>query len=79
MKYNIEKYNPCEDSLIWYNKQESFEQAWNDCHRGDWMLWIAYHLGVDKRILTLAKGYCAKTIIHLMKDKRSINAVKNRY
>lgn len=40
------------------------------------MLWIAQKLDVDIRVLTLAKGYCAKTVIHLMTDQRSKDAVK---
>jgi len=40
------------------------------------MLWIALKLGVDVKILTLAKVHCALTVRHLMKDKRSINALE---
>jgi hypothetical protein len=39
------------------------------------MLWIAHKLKVDHRILTLAKSRCTRTVIHLMEDERSINAV----
>jgi plasmid maintenance system antidote protein VapI len=45
------------------------------CHRGDWLLWLAKKVGLSLQELTLAKGYCAKTVIHLMKDQRSIDAV----
>jgi len=54
---------------------EYFEDAWHNCPRGDWMLWIASKLQVDERILTLAKGKCAETVIHLM-NQRSKDAVK---
>jgi hypothetical protein len=40
------------------------------------MLWIAKRVGVDKRTMTLARALCAKTVIHLMKDPRSIKAVE---
>ena len=66
----------CFDAVEWAKYYPSFEAAWNACHRGDWMLWIAAKLGVDKRKLTLAKGRCAETVIHLMKDERSVAAVK---
>ena len=39
------------------------------------MLWLAQKLGVDVRVLTLAKGLCANTVRHLMKDPRSVVAV----
>jgi hypothetical protein len=40
------------------------------------MLWFAQKLDCPLQLLTLAKGKCAETVIHLMRDERSINAVK---
>ena len=71
----IKKYNPCREAMEFRLQYETFEQAWNACPRGDWMLWIAQKAGADKRLITLAKGRCAETVIHLMKYERSINAV----
>jgi hypothetical protein len=51
-------------------------EAWNTCERGDWMLWAAQKLGCPLPLLTLAKGKCAETVMHLMCDDRSRNAVK---
>jgi len=76
MKTEIERFNPCEDALEFRKKYKTFRGAWNNCPRGDWMLWIAKRVGIDIRTLTLAKGYCAKTVIHLMKYQRSKDAVK---
>jgi regulator of protease activity HflC (stomatin/prohibitin superfamily) len=75
MKYEIDKYDPCIDAIRFRSRYQTFEDAWNNCERGDWMLWIAQRVGVDIRTLTLAKALCAKTVIDLMKDHRSINAV----
>ena len=72
----LERLNACCDAIEWARKQKSSIEAWNNCPRGDWMLWIASKVGVDKRLLTLAKGKCAETVIHLMKDQRSKDAVK---
>jgi hypothetical protein len=74
-KFNIEKFNPCGEWLEYYESKPSFEEAWNDCHRGDWMLWIASKLKVDNRTLTRAKALCANTVRHLMMDKRSTDAI----
>jgi hypothetical protein len=57
------------------NGHSTPEQAWNDCKRGDWMLWIAKELEVDDRLFTKAKALCANTVRHLMKDKRSTDAI----
>ena len=74
-KIEIEKYAPCDDALEYRKQYETFEQAWNECVRGDWMLWIAKRVGVDLKILTLAKGHCANTVRHLMNDGRSLAGV----
>lgn len=75
MKTEIDKFEPCRDGLDFRKEFKTFEEAWNACELGDWMLWIAAKLEADIRILTLAKGLCANTVKHLMKDKRSIAAV----
>ena len=72
----ILKFNPCKDAVEFRKQFPTFGEAWQSCPRGDWMLWIAKKLNVDDRLLTLAKGRCAETVIHLMNDNRSINAVK---
>jgi len=36
----IEELNACDDAVKWLQEQESYEQAWQDCVRGDWMLWL---------------------------------------
>ena len=56
--------------------KKSFQEAWQYCQRGDWMLWISNQIDVDRRKLFLAKALCAKTVIHLMKDERSRKAVE---
>src|SRR3990167_10748890 len=75
-KFNINQFNPCLDAAKYYDACKSSKEAWNNCPRGDWMLWITSNLGVDIKILTLAKVHCALTVRHLMKDKRSINALE---
>src|SRR5690606_20985464 len=70
----IEKYRPCSEGLRFRMQYQTFQEAWQACHRGDWMLWIAQRVGVDLRTLTRAKALCALTVRHLMKDERSVRA-----
>src|SRR5690606_15619363 len=70
----IEKYRPCSEALRFRMQYQTFQDAWQACPRGDWMLWIAQRVGVDLRTLTRAKALCALTVRHLMKDERSIKA-----
>jgi len=67
--------NACPDGLE-FAKNLTLEQFWTTCPRGDWILWLFAKMNPDSlRELTLAKGHCANTVRHLMKDKRSIKAV----
>ena len=70
----IEKYRPCTEALRFRMQYQTFKEAWAECPRGDWMLWIAQRVGVDLRTLTRAKALCALTVRHLMEDERSVRA-----
>jgi hypothetical protein len=75
MKDLLLKLNACNDAKEWA-ENKSWEEIYNTCHRGDWLLWLFKKTNPnDLQLLTLAKGHCANTVRHLMKDKRSIIAV----
>jgi hypothetical protein len=74
-RFDIKQFIPCEEGLEYYESKPSFEEAWRECERGDWMLWMAKMLGVDSRTLTRAKALCASTVRHLMTYKRSTDAI----
>jgi hypothetical protein len=68
----------CDLSIQWIEEKniQSLEEAWNTCKRGDWLLWMATKLNVDKRRLVLCAALCAHTVIQYMQDPRSRNAVR---
>ena len=74
MKDILLKLKACEEAVEWAGDKTA-EEIIDTCHRGDWLLWLANKLKVDDRPFTLAKGHCANTFRHLMKDERSIKAV----
>ncbi len=74
-KKQLQEIDACSEAVEWV-EDRTLEQAWSECHRGDWMLWLAQKRGVDHRKLTLAKAKCARLVIHLMKDERSRNAME---
>jgi hypothetical protein len=68
------KLNACESAREWAGDMP-IEKVVATCDRGDWLLWLAKRVDADFQLFTLAKGHCANTVRHLMKDDRSINAV----
>jgi len=75
MKELLMKLNACKDAREWAG-DKSWQEIYNTCHRGDWLLWLFKRTNPDDlQLLTLAKGHCANTVRHLMKDERSLKAV----
>jgi hypothetical protein len=72
----IEKLNPCREAVVWLAAQKNPAEAWKNCERGDWMLWLAKRFDIDDKKLTLTKAMCAKQVEHLMKDQRSKDALQ---
>jgi hypothetical protein len=74
----LKQLNVCYGALNWVeeNNLNTIEEIVSKCERGDWLLWLSNKLGIDIKPITLAKALCAKTVIHLMKDERSIKAIE---
>ena len=71
----LDKYSACEEAQEWVGER-TVEEAWVECPRGDWMLWIyAKMYPTNIKEITLAKGHCANTVRHLLRDERSIQAI----
>lgn len=55
----------CDEALEWVGRR-SLQTAWRLCERGDWMLWLAAHVGVDRRLLVRAACDCARlALVHV--------------
>ena len=75
LKLKLIELDACKEAKE-FCEGKDLETAWRECPRGDWMLWLYVRLyPLNKRQITLAKGHCANTVRHLMKDERSIKAV----
>ena len=69
------KLNACCEAVEWAGNMP-VEEVVANCHRGDWLLWLAQKIDIGLQPITLAKGHCAATVLHLMTDKRSQEAVR---
>jgi hypothetical protein len=60
-----------------FAKGKTLSEFWEECDDGCWILMVYVKLYPDNvRERVLAAGHCAATVSHLMKDQRSIDAVK---
>ena len=75
MKELLIKLDACKEAKEWA-ANKTWEEIYNTCHRGDWLLWLFKRTNPnDLQLLTLATGHCANTVRHLMTDERSLKAV----
>jgi len=52
----------CAEAVKWAGRK-THKKAWGTCQRGDWLLWIAGKLNVDRKKLVLAACACARTAL----------------
>ena len=50
----------CDEARKWCLTQPDYPTAWETCERGDWLLWLAGRIGVDRRLLVRAACACAR-------------------
>ena len=70
----LKQLNACEEALIWVSQQKNAQQAWDDCERGDWMLWLLGKLSgkpesKKRKILVLITCECARLSLHLVPEE----------
>ena len=53
----------CPEAVQWAGRK-THKRAWKTCRRGDWLLWIAGKLDVDRKWLVLAVCACARTVLN---------------
>lgn len=49
----------CKEAVIW-NGDRTFDECWRDCTRGDWMLWLAGRLQIDRKKITQVACSCVR-------------------
>ena len=66
----LKKMRACDDAVKWADGKTMPKKAWEACERGDWLLWVAGRLGVDRKLVVLASVKCARLALkHWTKDE----------
>ena len=68
MKANelLEKIGACDEAIEWAGSR-TIEEAWRECERSDWMLWLVARLGgVDVRLVVRCACACAGRALRYM-------------
>lgn len=63
----LHKLMACNEAIRWARKNQSTPaKMWKSCPRGDWMLWLAARVDVDRKQLVMAACACARLVLHLV-------------
>jgi hypothetical protein len=60
LKKRLLDMGACREAAEWAG-DKTLDQAWAECERGDWMLWLAHMAGVETRLIVLSACDCAET------------------
>lgn len=55
----LKRMGACTAGRVWA-RGKTLRQAWKECTRGDWLLWLAARVGVDQQLLVIAACDCAR-------------------
>ena len=58
----LQKMHACHQAVTWVGRR-TLEQAWRECERSDWMLWLLHKLRIDTR---RCAGLFALRVWHLV-------------
>lgn len=64
MKSKLIQLGVCRESIEWCGNRTP-QQAYEECERGDWLLWMAIKCGVNQKIVALTACACADTVLYL--------------
>jgi hypothetical protein len=53
------EFNAHKETVNWFSNRDA-KEAWNDCKRGDWLLWFASRLGIDRKLIVHTACDCAQ-------------------
>ncbi len=59
--------NACTEAVEWCGSR-GLVKAWRECPRGDWMLWLAGRIDIDRKLLVLATCDCAETALQYVPE-----------
>jgi len=76
LQRHLERLHPCGNALAWAGSYDDPIDAWRACPRGDWLLWLALKLHVERKTLVRAACACARLALPFTQDERPVRAIR---
>jgi len=73
----LRRLGACGEARVWASGR-TLQQAWAECPRGDWLLWLAGRAGVERKVVVLAACACARLALKHVRpgEERPLRAVE---
>jgi len=64
----LEKMGACNVAVPWARQYSTLKKCWDNCERGDHLLWFAERIGIDHKILALSSCDCAERALRFVAE-----------
>ena len=68
LRKDIKHLRPCTAATDWLGLRRNPQKAWDECPRGDWMIWLLTRTKADPAKLRLVACDIARTVLHLVPE-----------
>jgi hypothetical protein len=74
----LKKLDACPEAIAWAKTQPTYEEAWENCPWGDWLLWLADRTKSDHKSIVRAACACARTALKYVPEgeNRPLRAIE---
>ena len=64
----LKKIRACNVAVPWARQYSTLKECWDNCERGDHLLWFAERIGIDHKILVLSSCDCAERALRFVAE-----------
>src|SRR5579871_1949492 len=75
LQLELRRLLACSPAVAWAGGYNDAAVAWRACRRGDWLIWLAASLGVQREVLVRAACGCARLSLSFTEDERPLHAI----
>ena len=72
----LKSLDACRGSIEWAETQPDMSTAWNNCERGDWLIWLVSRVCTNKQAITLTACACARIALQYAQGPNILEAIE---
>jgi hypothetical protein len=62
----LRKIHACDEAITYASAQPDFQSIWNNCPRGDWLIWLASLLRAPQKLVVQVSIECVRPVLKLI-------------